>query len=380
MFVRWAITILAALGIAACSDAEGGTADADSYRQQIENGSGVKLRGGPSAEESALEAELFALLNPFNGYVGVAVHDIQRRRMVDFNGRELFPQQSVSKLWVSLAALQMVDAGELDLREPAQIGIRDLTVFHQPVRQFVLAGGTWRTTYADLMTRAITESDNTANDMLLKRVGGAKAVRAAIDKAGLGAIRFGPGERPMQSRIAGLDWHQSFAVGQSFYKARAQVPEMRRRVAFDAYVADPVDGASPRAIAFALGRLARGELLQKATADHLMALLGRVKSGPNRLKGGLPDGWSIAHKTGTGQVLGGEQAGYNDVGILTAPDGRRYAVAVMIGRTAVPVPQRMELMHAVVRAVAAYHYTALGQRVPDGLLPPPSLSGKAEVP
>lgn len=361
--------LLATCTLLACSEAEGGTADAETYRKGIDSGSDARRAGGQSAEEKALDAELFSLLGDFDGYVGVAIHDVERRRTIDFNGRELFPQQSVSKLWVTLSALRMVDAGELDLNEPAQIGFRDLTLFHQPVRQFVLANGVYRTTYADLMTRAITQSDNTANDMLLKRVGGPDAVRAVIDKVGLGSIRFGPGEREMQSAIAGLEWRQSLAVGQSFYKARVRVPDMQRRIAFDAYVTDPVDGASPRAIATALGRVVRGELLKKPTAEHLLALLAKVKSGPNRLKGGVPEGWSIGHKTGTGQELGHEQAGYNDVGILTAPDGRRYSIAVMIGRTAVPVPQRMELMHAIVRAVVTYHYAALGQPVPAGLLP-----------
>ena len=46
-------------------------------------------------------------------------------------------------------------------------------------------------------------------------------------------------------------------------------------------------------------------------------------TGPNRLKGGLTPGWTLSHKTGTGQELGGVQAGYNDVGILTAPDGKK---------------------------------------------------------
>lgn len=364
-----AILSMLALTLTACGDAgaadDAGPPDAAQYRERIETGSGRKLAAGPSAEEKALDDALFAQLNGFDGFVGVAVHDIDRNRTVDFNGGELFPQQSISKLWVTLTALRMVDAGELDLTEPAMIGYRDLTLFHQPVRQFVAARGYYRTDYADLMARAITQSDNTANDMLLKRVGGPAAVRATIAKAGLGAIRFGPGEREMQSAIAGLEWRQSFSVGRSFYQARAQVPELQRRIAFDGYVADPVDGASPRAIAVALGRVARGEILQPATAGHLLMLLGKTKSGPRRLKGGLPQGWTIGHKTGTGQELGHEQAGYNDVGILTAPEGHRYAVAVMIGRTAVPIPQRMEMMHAVVRAVATYHYAALGQAAPE---------------
>jgi beta-lactamase class A len=49
------------------------------------------------------------------------------------------------------------------------------------------------------------------------------------------------------------------------------------------------------------------------------------------------------------------QAGYNDIGVLTAPDGRSYAVAVMIKRTAAPLPVRMTLMNEVVRSVIAAH-------------------------
>jgi beta-lactamase class A len=83
--------------------------------------------------------------------------------------------------------------------------------------------------------------------------------------------------------------------------------------------------------------------------------MSRTHTGPNRLKGGLASGWTLNHKTGTGQELGGAQAGYNDIGILTAPDGKSYAVAVMIKLTSTPLPARMTLMNEVVRAVIAQH-------------------------
>jgi beta-lactamase class A len=79
----------------------------------------------------------------------------------------------------------------------------------------------------------------------------------------------------------------------------------------------------------------------------------RARTGPRRLKGGLPAGWSIAHKTGTGQDLAGFSVGINDVGLLTAPDGRTYAVAVMLRRTRHSVPARLAFMQSVSRAVAA---------------------------
>ena len=54
-------------------------------------------------------------------------------------------------------------------------------------------------------------------------------------------------------------------------------------------------------------------------------------------------------------MLGATQAGYNDIGILTAPDGRSYSVAVMIKKTATPLGVRMKLMNDVVRATIVQH-------------------------
>ena len=92
--------------------------------------------------------------------------------------------------------------------------------------------------------------------------------------------------------------------------------------------------------------------------------MSHTKTGANRLKGGLQPGWVLNHKTGTGQELDGYQAGYNDIGILTAPDGRSYSVAVMIKLTRVPLPTRLAMMNNVVRAVIAQHdmqYAAAAQ-------------------
>ena len=96
-------------------------------------------------------------------------------------------------------------------------------------------------------------------------------------------------------------------------------------------------------------------MLSPASSKLLMGIMEEAKTGPRRIKGGVPPGWSYLHKTGTGQDLPPRSTGYNDIGIMTAPDGTSYAVAVMIGSTTVPIPARMELMQAVSRAVAANH-------------------------
>ena len=291
----------------------------------------------------------------FDGRVGIAVSSIDDGWSTGWKAEELYPQQSVSKLWVAITALDAVDRGKVKLDDPVTLTRGDLTLFHQPIADEVLKTGSFTTTLGDLMLREITQSDNTANDKLMRTVGGPQAVRAMIARKHLGPIRFADGERAMQSRIAGLTWSQDYSIGNKFFEVRDALPMNIRQTAFDRYVANPDDGAAPSAIVSALARLKRGELLSPASTERLLTIMSETHTGPNRLKGGLAPGWVLNHKTGTGQVLGGKQAGYNDVGILTAPDGRSYAVAVMIKLTSTPLPVRMALMNDVVRSVIAQH-------------------------
>lgn len=292
----------------------------------------------------------------FPGKTGVAIMRIDGGEWV--LGRrlgDLFPQQSVSKTWVAMAVLDLVDQGKLRLDQRVKITKDDLAVFHQPIRERVLASGPVEESVLSLLEQSIMASDNTANDSLLRTAGGPQAVRAFIQRRKLGAVRFGPGERILQSEIAGLQWKQEYSVGRRFYSAREALPLASRKSAMDRYLADPVDGASPEAIVRALAKLARGELLSTQSTRLLLDIMSRTSSGPNRLKGGVPVGWRFLHKTGTGQILSPISTGYNDIGIMTAPDGTRYAVVVMIGSTTASVPQRMAFMQFVSRTIATYH-------------------------
>ena len=108
------------------------------------------------------------------------------------------------------------------------------------------------------------------------------------------------------------------------------------------------------AIAGALVKLKRGQLLSPASTDYLIRTMESSKTGKYRMRGAVPPGWHFGHKTGTGQDLLGRTAGYNDVGLLTAPDGRRYAIAVMIGDSRRPIRERQQLIQSVAAAVADY--------------------------
>jgi beta-lactamase class A len=319
----------AALAVALAPHAGTAQAPHAALHRLAQNGTYAQpTRAYDPAEASAhraLEAEIRAIGQGFNGDIGIAVEDVQSGWTAAYDGDTFFPQQSVSKFWVALTALDKADRGELSLNNPVTLHKEDITLFHQPIAAQIGADG-YTTTIAELMTRALQQSDNTCNDAVLWRAGGPEAVRAFLRDKGISGIRFGPGERLLQSGIAGITWHQSYAYDGGFYKARDALPASERRAAFERYIANPMDGAQPLGVVDALSRLKRGE-----------------------------PGWTLSHKTGTGQVLGGIQAGYNDIGVITGPDGHSYAMAVMIRRTSAPLQQRMHAMQSVVHAVIGYH-------------------------
>jgi len=318
--------------------------------------SGQAFQAAPSRPAPrAFSAQIDALVRNFGGLAGVAVTSVDEGWTAESNGAIKMPQQSVSKLWVTMTVLDAVDRGQIRLTDTVTITEADFTLFHQPVASLVKNGVGYTATVGEIIHRAMQMSDNTCNDKLLRLVGGPDAVRAFIAKKGLGAIRFGPGEKLLQAGTAGLEWKPEYSRGNAFAVARSRLAPAVRLAAFDSYVGDPPDGAAPAAIANALARLQRGELLSPASTAWLIDTMAGARTGRARVHGAVPPGWRYAHKTGTGQDLGGRTAGFNDVGILTAPDGRAYSLAIMIGDSRRTVRERQLLMQAVGAAIVANH-------------------------
>lgn len=307
------------------------------------------------ANPASLQSELARIGRNFDGVVGIAVAKAGCNWVAGVRLDQYFPQQSVSKLWVSLTVLDAVDAGQLRLTDPLTIRPADLTLFNQPLRAEVLEKGAVTKPVEALMNNALRLSDNTANDRLLWTVGGPDRVRAMLADKAIGGIRFGPGERLLQSGTAGLHWQPDYSIGRNFEQARDRLPMAEREAALTRYIANPVDGAQPAGMARALARLAAGQLLSPASTGVMMGILAKTHSGPQRLKSGAPSGWKVWHKTGTGQELRGLATGYNDVGLMQAPDGAIYSVVVLIGQTRRPIPQRMAMMHEVGAALGHFH-------------------------
>lgn len=361
---------VAVAGFVAVAALAGGLASAERFHRQASAKPAdappmrLKARAAPAAP-AALQARLDALVAGYGEAVGIAVTDVDAGWTAGVDQDRAYPQQSVSKLWVALSVLQAVDKGALTLDQPVVLTKDDRSVFYQPVTRYIRGADGYQTTLYDLLQRQLVESDNAASDKLMAEVGGAGVVTRTIADKGLSGVAVGASERDLQTRTAGLTWRPEYGVTWIFKQARAELPDEVRDAALAAYLADPPDGAQPAGITSALAALKRGELLSPASTEVMLDLMGQCRTGNSRLRAGLPEGWAIAHKTGTGPDWRGASVGINDVGLLTAPDGHTYAVAVMLRETRKPVRQRHVLMQSVTRAVADEWAREAGARSAD---------------
>jgi beta-lactamase class A len=292
------------------------------------------------------------------------VTDVTERWTAQVDGEALYPQQSVSKLWVALAVMQAIDEGKLSLDQTVTMTKDDRSVFYQPITARIRGPNGYATTVRELLEHQLIFSDNAANDRLIRELGGAHVVTRTIAEKRLRGVAVGGTERAMQTRTAGLPWRPEYGQTWIFKQARAQLPDEVRDQALAAYLANPPDGATPNGIVSGLAALKRGELLSPASTDFMLGLMGEARTGQMRLRAGLAPGWKLAHKTGTGPDWRGASVGINDVGLFTAPDGRTFAVAVMIRQTKQGAEARHRLMRNVAHAVEAYWQA--GEAPPGG--------------
>ena len=279
--------------------------------------------------------------------------DVDKGWVAQVNGQDFFPQQSVSKTWVALSVLDAIDRGQMAFEQPVVMTQADRSVFFQPIVHRIGKNG-FQTDVADLLHRALTQSDNAANDMLIRLVGGAEVVTETLDRKGLEGLRMDSDEKHLQAKVAGVPWNDNLVQGDRFRYLRSQLPDEVRNKAMQRYVENPYDGAQPVAIVEALARLKRGQLLSTANSEWMMDTMMANTTGHSRLRAGAPRDWEIGDKTGTGQDWDGASVGINDIALMTAPDGRTYAVAVMIQRTKQGLQARRNFMQAVSRTVVDY--------------------------
>lgn len=258
---------------------------------------------------------LVALERQLGARMGVAVLETQAGRSWGHRADERFPMCSTFKALAAGAVLARVDKGKEDLGRRIRLAPADI-VAYSPVTEGRVGGDGM--TLADLCEAAVTRSDNTAGNQMLKSIGGPAGLTAFL--------------RALGDKVTRLDrWETALN---------------------EAKPGDPRDSTSPAAMAASLRSLLLGDILSRAGREQLTSWLVANKTGDAKLRAGLPAGWRIGDKTG-----GGDRGTTNDVAIIWPPARKPLLVSVYVTETAAPFDDRnaaiAELGRALVVALEA---------------------------
>jgi beta-lactamase class A len=304
-----------------------------------------------SIQTEKLQRDIANLTAGFAGRVGICVQEDSD--VVSINGDLRFSIQSVMKLVVGIAVMDAVDNNGWHLDDPVVVRKEDLSLSVEPIAKLVTADG-YKTTIGDLVERAIVDSDSAAADILVKKLGGPPNVQAFLDRKGITNVRIDRDEKHLQTEIVGLSWRPEFVDPAVLQRATDAVPDDQRDTAYRNYQTDPRDTATPKGMASLLQSLASETFLSKASTKYLLDVMSRNKTFSDRLRGGVPHGWTLGDKTGTSGSWKGVTAATNDVGILTSPNGSRLCIVVFIADTRASYKKRAALMAAIARSVVAH--------------------------
>ena len=260
---------------------------------------------------------------------------------------------SAYKFPIALALLNQVGLGKVALGTTVTLEANDIRPFHSPIAERSPKGGI-KMTVGDLLDQMLLESDNTASDCILALAGGPAAVTAHFRQFQVAGIRVDRSEGEIALDYAGvtdrlppekwtLDW---------FNRAMAAVPKDQQRAAAESFAKDPRDTATPDAMVTLLMRVMNGEVLSKDSTTLLLDRMTRMAPGAARIKGLLPAGTPVAHRTGTGGTNEGVNSATNDLGIITQPDGKRHIVlAVFIKGSTKDLATRERVIASIAKAV-----------------------------
>lgn len=244
-----------------------------------------------------LKKNIQQLLDRKNASVGISVSNFENGDTLNINGNRHFPMQSVFKLHIALAVLDQVDKGKFTLEQPVFIKKSDLLpATWSPLRDQYPEGNV-EISLGELLSYMVSKSDNNACDILIHQLGGTHVVNDYIHEIGIRELSIQATEKEMAEA-----WEIQFN-----------------------------NWTTPIAITELLKKVYEGTILKSQSLDFLNRILTETTTGPNRIKGQLPPGTLVAHKTGTsGTNKAGITAAINDIGIIQLPDKTKVALSVFI--------------------------------------------------
>ncbi|MES2495966.1 MAG: class A beta-lactamase [Pseudomonadota bacterium] len=302
-----------------------------------------------------LAAEFARLAAQTDGLVGVAVKRVGGSApAITLNAGTSFPMASTFKVAVACAILTRIDRGELTLDTMVPVE-PSIIVNSDGIAETMLHPGVSLSIH-NLLELMLTRSDNTATDVLVAQAGGPAAVTAWLGKAGVVGQRVDADTAHLIYRALNIDAPGTGTFAQTVEAAFKADPSKRdmdeKRLPNRPFNADPRDSSTPEAMIDLLIKIDTGKALSPAGTKVLLDIMARCRTGEKRLKGLLPIGTVVAHKTGTLMSIA------NDVGLITLPDGGKLAIAVFVKGDTKGTDVQERVIADIARA--AYDYYLLG--------------------
>ncbi|MEU3626669.1 class A beta-lactamase [Amycolatopsis coloradensis] len=253
----------------------------------------------PSPATRQFHDRLMELEKKFDARLGVYALDTEGGGTVEHRADERFAFCSTFKGVAAAAVLHRNPLSHLETRVRYS---RDELMKHAPITgQHVSTGMTIR----QLCDAAVRFSDGTAGNLLLRDLGG---------PAELTAFARGLGDTVTQM-------------------------DRLEPAITEATPGDPRDTTTPRAFGTDYRKIVLGDALPDDKRDFLRDLLQRNTTGAERIRAGLPSGWTVADKTGTG-----EHGTLNDIAVVWPPDKAPIVVAIMSSKAAKDAPYDQALL------------------------------------
>jgi beta-lactamase class A len=302
----------------------------------------------PTFDHEAMSHKLTAIAERARpGDLGVAVQDLSTAQRAAVAGEHLFPLAGIWTAALGAAVLAEVEAKALSLRET--ITVDDVDLSPPPSGVADAWPGRRRWTAEDLLKRAVAGGDNTAADVLMKRIGGPGAVTAWLDLKKVENFRVDRYARQLTPEQTGTASFRADWRGQAWRKAVLATPDATRRKAWRDYLADPHDTTTPLAAVRFLEALNQGELSGQEGRRRLLRMMEAAAG--DRLRPALPAGARLAAITSATPWDLGLTAADNTLAMVRLKDGRRFALAIFLKASPLEESDRDALVLEVMRTV-----------------------------
>lgn len=274
-----------------------------------------------SGQTDSLRSTISGIITGKSAVVGVQITEIETGASVTLNPEYKYPLMSVFKLHLGVTVLHAVDEGKLTLEQGVLIKKSDLMENTWSPIRVKYPEGNVTLTIKELLHYTIADSDNNGCDILLSLIGGPSAVENYMHEIGVNAV---------QIRVNENDMHQH---PDTLYANWTKL-----------------DAATSL-----LQLVYSGKILKATTNKFLLETLYATTTGPLRLKGQLPEGTAVAHKTGTaGEDNNGVTAAVNDIGIVKLPNGNHLIICVFVRNSKEPFETNEKIIADISYAAWSY--------------------------